>query len=68
MGTTNNRIMNWLRYSGFCIILQGNPLHWKVLPWFRREFNNEWPSPNERTWCASWMFLTVRVWIDNGEW
>ena len=59
---------NWLRYSGISIILSLNPLWWKVLPWWRREYNDEWPSPNERTWACGFLGLTIRIWIDDGSW
>jgi hypothetical protein len=58
--------MNWLRYSGASIIISLNPLHWRVMPWARREFNDEWAGPNERTYSLSFLFLTLRVWVDNG--
>jgi hypothetical protein len=61
-------IYNWLRYSGIAVIVQGNPLHWRLVPWAREERNLEWPVPNEHTWAAGWLFVTVRVWIDNGDW
>jgi len=62
------RMINWLRYSGITVILQINPLHWRVLPWFRNETNCEWPAPNERTCAVGFLFLTIRIWIDNGDW
>ena len=69
MATENSRsMMQWLRYSGFSVIILGNPVHWSVLPWWRREANDGWPSPNERTWSVGWMFLTLRIWIDDGSW
>ena len=58
----------WLRYSGASIILTLNPAHWSLRPWARQERNLEWPMFNERTWAASWLFVTVRIWIDNGDW
>jgi hypothetical protein len=61
-------LMYWLRYSGFSIIIIGNPCHWSVLPWARHEANDGWPSPNSRTWSVGWMFLTLRIWIDDGSW
>ena len=61
-------IYKWLRFSGVTVILQFNPLHWRLLPWAREEHINEWPTPNERTWAVGWLFLVVRVWIDNGDW
>jgi hypothetical protein len=61
-------MLKWLRYSGACVILTVNPLHWKLLPWLRRESNLEWPGPNEHTWAMGFLFVTVRVWLDDGSW
>ena len=59
--------MNWLRYSGISVIIALNPLWWKVFPWWRREVN-EWAGPKERTWAFGFLGITVRVWLDNGDW
>jgi len=64
MGT---KMIDYLRYSGASIIFQLNPLHWKVLPWIRKESNAEWGSA-EHTYSFSFLFLTIRIWIDNGDW
>ena len=58
---------NYLKYSGLCVIIQLNPLHWKVWPWFKNETNSEWGSA-EYTCSLSFLFLTIRLWIDNGDW
>ena len=69
MATGHGRsLTKWLRYSGFSVIIVGNPCHWSPLPWWRREANDGWPSPNERTWSVGWIFLTLRIWIDDGSW
>ena len=60
-------MIKYLRYSGACIIFQLNPLHWKVWPWFRNESSSEWGSA-EYTYSLSFLFLTIRFWIDNGDW
>lgn len=60
-------MLKWLRYSGMCVILTVNPLHWAVRPRYDR-FSGEWAGPRERTWTVSWLFLTVRFWIDDGSW
>jgi hypothetical protein len=57
---------NWLRYSGFSVILTGNPLHWRLIPMARREPDSPWDA--NTTWSVGWLFLTVRVWIDDGSW
>jgi len=58
---------NYLKYSGACVIIQLNPLHWKVWPWFKNETNSEWGSA-EYTCSLTFLFLTIRLWIDNGDW
>ena len=60
--------MNWLKYSGASVILTLNPLHWRYVPKGGRAFVGEWAGPNERSWYVSWLFLTVRFWVDNGDW
>ena len=44
-----------------------NPAWWRVVPWAQRDYT-EWAGPNEHTYSAGWLFLTVRVWIDDGAW
>lgn len=68
METQNSRYLDWLRYSGVSVILTLNPLHWRLIPRTAREYNDGWPSPNERSWSASWLCLTLRGWVDNGAW
>ena len=60
--------MKWVRYSGASVIVTLNPLHWRWVPQAQHERGVEWPSPNENTYMVSWLFLTVRAWIDNGDW
>jgi hypothetical protein len=62
------RALNWVRYSGVSVIITLNPLHWRWIPAAKHEQNIEWPNPNEHTYMAAWLFLTVRIWIDNGDW
>ena len=61
-------VLKWLRYSGGTVIVTVNPLHWKALPWFRNDTNLEWDMANEHTWAMGFLFLTVRIWIDDGSW
>jgi hypothetical protein len=58
-------IMKYLRYSGLSVILHLNPLHWKVLPWAKHE-DDAWETSN--TYSCGFLFLTIRIWIDNGDW
>lgn len=59
-------LINYLRYSGVSIIIHLNPLYWKVLPWYRNESSEEVWTTN--THAIGFLFLTIRVWIDDGEW
>lgn len=60
--------MKWLRYSGASIALTLNPLHWVWIPQGGRVVTDEWAGPNERSYYARWLFLTLRFWIDDGSW
>ena len=67
MNLSKLRITKWLLYSGISVIITVNPLHWRLTPCVVQNLN-EWAGPNERTWSVSWLFLTVRIWIDDGSW
>jgi len=56
----------YLRYSGLSVIFNLNPLHWKVFPWYRNEQTAEFWSKN--THAVGFLFLTIRFWLDDGEW
>jgi hypothetical protein len=60
-------MLKWIKHSGASVIFTLNPLHWSLVPWVRAEYN-EWAGPNERTKSVTCLFLTVRVWIDDGSW
>jgi hypothetical protein len=60
-------LYNYLKYSGISVILTLNPHHWRYVPWLRNESNNEWGSA-ECTYAFGFLALTIRFWIDNGEW
>ena len=60
-------MLKWLTYSGLSVILTINPCHWRLVPWVRKDAS-EWAGPNEWAGSVSWLFLTVRVWIDDGSW
>ena len=60
-------MINWLRYSGISVTISLNPLWWRLLPWWRRD-TNEWAGPHEWTGSCGFLFLTIRIWIDDGSW
>ena len=57
-------MFKWIRYSGASVILTLNPLHWYVKPRYR--VSQEWGD--EGTYMLSWLFFTIRIWIDDGSW
>ncbi|MEY3610060.1 MAG: hypothetical protein RLZZ264_581 [Bacillota bacterium] len=59
-----NNFIKYLTYSGSSIIITLNPLHWRVIPYFRR--SNE--LGREKTRVLSWAFLTITFWLDDGSW
>lgn len=63
-----NNKMNWLKYSGASIVITLNPVHWRMIPWARDETTNEWPNENIYAYAVTWLFLTIRVWVDDGSW
>jgi hypothetical protein len=60
--------IQWLKYSGGVVSLSLNPWHWRIVPWFRPEFDDVWVGPNQKTWEFGFLAITIRVWVDNGDW
>jgi hypothetical protein len=59
-------IINYLKYSGLAITITVNPYHWAWIPVLRFDESVEmWHNDTMR---ISILFLTVRLWIDNGDW
>jgi len=61
-------MLNWLQYSGASVTITVNPLHWRWRPQARRAFIDEWVGPHERAWFVGWLFVTIRIWVDDGSW
>lgn len=61
------KIFNWIRYSGASVSITLNPFHWSWIP-NANTYNDTWGGPNEHTVSVSLLFLTIRIWIDNGDW
>ena len=60
-------MLKWIKYSGAAVILTLNPLHWCLVPRAQKDFT-EWGGPNEWSGSVRWLFLTIRVWLDDGSW
>lgn len=56
--------LNYLRYSGLVVSFTVNPFHWNYIPRYFR--NTEWR--NDCEYGISFLFLTIRIWIDDGSW
>lgn len=61
-------MLDWIRYSGAVVSVTVNPCHWQWVPCATRDDNQGWLGPNERTWILGWLMVSVRIWIDNGNW
>lgn len=58
---------DWLLYSGIDVIITVNPAQWRWSPWASTA-QDEWSGPNRRTLNIGWLFLTIKIWKDNGVW
>jgi len=63
-----SRLIKWLRYSGINVTLLVNPCHWYWVPKAYKDNNQDWPDGWLHSWHASWLFVRITIWIDNGEW
>ena len=57
-------MINYLKYSGASVTITVNPYHWRYMPRLYKDIT-DW---NDETHCFSFLFLTLRIWIDNGDW
>ena len=64
----SRKMLKWLRYSGASVNVTLNPFHWFWTPRVGYEPRGDWAGPNEHTISISLLFLTVRLWIDDGSW
>jgi hypothetical protein len=56
--------MNWLKYSGCNITLKLNPYHWR-LAFTDFKSADVW---DQNALVIELFPITIRMWIDNGEW
>ena len=57
-------MINYLKYSGINIILKLNPYHWRLSCSFFKT-NEAW---EQDAFILEILPITIRIWIDNGEW
>jgi len=58
--------INYLKYSGASVTMTVNPCHWAWIPVFSHGQEDVWQSTE--TLRITILFLTVRIWIDDGSW
>lgn len=62
-----DRLINYLKYSGASVTITMNPYHWMWIPFFRFGKSEEaWDTAPTTRIC--FLFLTARIWIDDGRW
>jgi hypothetical protein len=59
------QFFDYLRYSGVSITFNLNPFHWHFIP---RTFKSDKDAWDTDAWSVSFLFLTIRFWIDDGSW
>ena len=59
-------MIDYLKYSGASVCATLNPYHWTWIPIAQRESNSS--TWNDDTFRVSFLFLTIRIWIDDGSW
>lgn len=62
-------MINYLKYSGASLTIYLNPLYWKAFPYIRNISKDDvYLGPDSHTWEFGFLFLIIRVWVDNGNW
>ena len=57
-------LLNYLKYSGCNVIIKLNPYHWRLNINYNKT-NEVW---EQDTLVIELLPITIRLWIDNGEW
>ena len=60
------QLVDYLRYSGLSISITFNPFHWAFMPRIQRGSLEVWDTSD--SFAVSFLFLTIRFWIDDGKW
>jgi hypothetical protein len=60
------KFLSYLRYSGLSVTITVNPFHWAFFPRIQQGSLEVWDTEN--TVAVSFLFLTVRFWLDDGSW
>jgi hypothetical protein len=58
------KILNYLKYSGLYVTIKFNPYHWRLAANYLAT-NEAW---EQDALVIEILPITVRLWIDDGEW
>jgi hypothetical protein len=58
-----DQLNDYLKYSGITVTITFNPYHWRFLPEYEKE-SADWDISTNR---ISFLFLTIRFWLSNGD-
>jgi hypothetical protein len=58
--------IDYLKYSGASVTMTVNPWHWAWIPVYRYGSAEIWDY--SKTYTISFLFLTIRIWFDDGNW
>lgn len=58
-----DQFVNYLKYSGATVTFTLNPYHWRLIPKFQHD--EEWEM---ETNTITFLFLSIRFWLDDGSW
>lgn len=59
----------WLTHSGASVTIIINPCHWRFRPWLEDGSGYSLAEgPNYRGAVFGWLFVIIKVWIDDDAW
>lgn len=60
-------IRPWLKNSGASVTFIVNPWNWRLKPWAENAATSWETGPSYKGVVFGWLFLIVKVWIDNDD-
>jgi hypothetical protein len=62
------KMFKWLRYSGASVTITVNPHTGVGATGTPSSFKTNGWAQHEQAWFVGWLFLTIRIWVDDGSW
>lgn len=60
-----NQLIKYFKYSGINITLKLNPYHWRIA-FSKGSSVDSWEV--EHSYVIELLPITIRLWLDNGDW